>query len=98
MAKNRIDQVIAKFKEYLETQGLKVERIILYGSHLRSEAKEWSDIDLIVISSGFKRKDFRERLELLGVAAMHILEPIEAIGLTPEEWERGEFPFIEGDC
>jgi hypothetical protein len=44
-----------------------VEAIVLFGSHARGEAREWSDIDLAVISPDFEglsqweRQDFMAR-------------------------------------
>jgi hypothetical protein len=40
---------------------------------------------LIIISSDFEGKNIRERLELLGIASARIMEPVQALGLTPEE-------------
>ena len=58
---------------------------MLFGSHATGTAHEDSDIDLFVVSSDWAGYNQRERLEILGVAAGRILEPIEAIGVTPQE-------------
>ena len=50
-----------------------------------SSPGEDSDINLIVISENFKEMNLRERLEILGLAAGKIFEPIEALGYTEEE-------------
>ena len=42
-------------------------------------------MDLIVISLDWKPFSERERLEMLGVAAARILEPVQAAGFTPQE-------------
>jgi predicted nucleotidyltransferase len=65
--------------------GIQVTEIFLYGSHARGEATEGSDIDLIVVSPDFNKYCLRERLELLGVAAARIFEPVQAYGFTPGE-------------
>ena len=36
-----------------------------------------------------------ERLEILGVAAARVLEPIEAMGMTTQKWEEERFPFFK---
>lgn len=87
--------IIERFKGQLIAMGIHPERFILFGSQARGESAAASDIDLVVISKDFGAKDIRERLELLGVAAARILEPIEALGVTPEEWERGEWLFLK---
>jgi hypothetical protein len=58
---------------------------MLFGSHARGEAREGSDIDLIVVSADWSRYNMRERLELLGIVAARILESVQAQGFTPEE-------------
>jgi hypothetical protein len=60
-------------------------------------AREGSDIDLIVISKTWEKFSIRERLEILGVAAARILEPVQAQGFTPTEISRRKImPFWEG--
>jgi len=65
--------------------GIRSERILLFGSHALGAAREGSDIDLVVVSPDWSRYGDRERLEMLGVAAARILEPIQAKGVTPDE-------------
>jgi predicted nucleotidyltransferase len=77
--------IIKKFRRELEKAGIHPERILLYGSQRWNTAEEGSDIDLIVISSDWSQFNQRERLELLGIVAARLLEPIQAQGWTPQE-------------
>jgi predicted nucleotidyltransferase len=70
--------------------GVRVERAILFGSQALAKAKEESDIDLLIVSPDFERMNTRERLEVLGLAAARVWQPIEAIGCTPEELDKVE--------
>jgi len=85
--RSQIKRIIAFYIQTLHKLGIKVERVILYGSYVRGEQKRESDIDLVVISRDFEKMSLRERIELLGIAAARIKEPIEARGYTPEEIE-----------
>ena len=87
MVKTRqeIDKVINRYKDALSALGITAEQVILFGSYATGKAEEMSDIDLLIVSSDFGGKNVRERLELLGVGAVRIMEPIQAYGLTPEE-------------
>ena len=80
-----LKQIISRYKNELEKMGVKAEKILLYGSQATGTVHEGSDIDLFVISSDWKIYSQRERLEMLGVAAARILEPIQAQGFTPDE-------------
>ena len=90
MDKNTVLGILSRFRSVLETQGLAVNRLVLFGSYANDTYKEGSDIDVVVISEDFESKDYWERLDILSNAIYEIFEPIEAIAMTPEEWERGE--------
>lgn len=81
----QLKQIIARFTTELDKMGIRAERVLLYGSQANGTAREGSDIDLIIISPQFAHYSQRERLEMLGVAAARILEPIQAQGFTPQE-------------
>jgi predicted nucleotidyltransferase len=80
-----LKQIIKNYRTQLERQGIRAERVLLYGSQAAGTAREGSDIDLIVISADWKKYSHRQRLELLGIAAARILEPVQAQGFTPNE-------------
>jgi predicted nucleotidyltransferase len=95
VAAKAIAEIIQQFRKELVSLGLDPERVVLFGSRQSGDSSPSSDIDLVVISDGFKDKDIRERLELLGVAAARILEPIDALGVTPQEWDEGDGTFAK---
>lgn len=87
MAQTRpeIKKIVEKYRAQLARLGIRAVEIYLYGSYAKGTASEGSDIDLIVVSPDFSSLNFRERLEILGVAAARLLKPIQAVGYTPEE-------------
>jgi len=95
MDKETVYEIIRQFKEILETTGIKAEKIILYGSYADGTPHEGSDIDLVVISPDFEGRGLWERIKMISKAIRIIFEPIEAIPLTPEEWERGDSMMVE---
>lgn len=77
-------------KIFIEQYG-PVEKIILFGSHARGEADEFSDLDLIIIKQTKKR--FIERIISAPLLPVHA----DIFVYTPEEFERmkeNENPFI----
>ena len=87
--------IISRFRKAVEARGVAIDKIVLYGSHARGAAGEESDIDLIVISRDFERKNYWQRIELLSDAIYEVLEPIEAVAMTPDEWETGESLLVD---
>ena len=87
-----LEGIIARYREALETLGVRAEKIYLFGSYKEGNPREGSDIDLVVVSSDFRRFGYLERFKVLGVAAARILEPIEARGFTPQEIAEGDIP------
>ena len=83
----QVQEIIKQYKESLRECGVKVEHFILYGSFAQGNPREYSDIDLVVVSESFQKMDLRERLEVLGVGAAKIMKPIEARGYTSKEIE-----------
>jgi predicted nucleotidyltransferase len=89
-----LKQIVQRFCEQLEKMGIHPEKVMLYGSQATGTTREGSDIDLIVISSDWKKFNQRERLELLGIASARILEPVQAQGFTPAEISKNQImPF-----
>jgi predicted nucleotidyltransferase len=80
-----LKRIVKRYRAQLEKMGIRPTRILLYGSQANGTAREGSDIDLIVISGDWKKYNYRERLELLGIASARILEPVQAQGFTPSE-------------
>jgi len=76
---------IEAFCRELRQLRIRPERIALFGSWAAGRQCYGSDIDLIVISSDFRRKGLRRRLEILGIAAARALVPVQALGYTPQE-------------
>ncbi len=80
-----ITHLIKEYQQKLESSGVRVKKIIIYGSHASGKSGKDSDIDLVVISDDFKNMDLWERLCLLGRARIGIKRPMEILGFTEEE-------------
>ncbi len=93
----KIVEILKEFKSALEVMGVRVTRMILFGSYATGDKKESSDIDVAVISEDFKTMNLLERMETIGLALAkaRIMEPIEAIGYTQKEFNsKGKGTFV----
>jgi predicted nucleotidyltransferase len=90
MVKKRyeIEKIIVQYINRLRMLGIEVSQIILYGSYAKGRPKEYSDIDIAVVSPSFKKLDIFERQEVLSKAHHKFGEPIEPVGLTPEQLKK----------
>lgn len=86
---------IRRFRQCLEQRGIHAQRIVLFGSHATGTAHTHSDIDVVVISPDFQGLDLWERIQLLSPAVCQSNVRIEAVGLTPDEWESGRSRVVE---
>ncbi len=95
MDKKTVVDIVAEFARELQGSGIHPQRIILFGSQAAGTATEASDIDVVVISDGFSGKDYWERIDILTEAIYAVYAPLEAIAMTPDEWENSDSLIIE---
>lgn len=91
MAQNRASEVAQFFGDCLKEKGLKFERIILFGSHAKGVATEESDIDIVVVSEEFSRKNIFRRAKITREAEIRTIKkfmvPLDIITMSPEEYD-----------
>ena len=91
MDQETIKEVIVFLKQCLVKNGIQVDAIALFGSALHGDMNKESDIDLIIISSGFSNLDIFERARLTMKSETETLRkfkiPMDILNLSPEEYE-----------
>ena len=90
MDKAAVVDIVDRLRQGIEGRGIKVQRVILYGSYATGTGKGGSDIDVVVISDDFATKSYWERIDILTDAIYEIFAPVEAVAMTPDEWEQGD--------
>ena len=88
-------ETIARFQKAIESRGINISKLILYGSYARGDFREGSDIDLILISEDFKDRDYWSRIDILSEAIYDVFAPLEVVGFTPEEWDNQTSPLCD---
>lgn len=87
MDKRAVLEIIDKFKDVIESKGIRIGKLILFGSFATGTFKEGSDIDLLIVSDDFAGKNYWERIDILSDAIYSVFQPIEAVAMTREEFE-----------
>ena len=76
-----LNEAIEQFVALLE-KGLRIEVIILFGSHAKGNAREDSDIDLAVISPDFEGMPINKRQEIIADLSVHRPRDLSPIGYS----------------
>ena len=73
-----------------------LEQMYLFGSRARGAAKKWSDVDLLLVSKAFMKKNSLKRAPPLYMA-WDLEYPVDFICLTPKEFEvkKKEFGVVQ---
>jgi len=69
MVEKEIIEIIRKFRKAIEERGIRVKKIILYGSYATGKFNKDSDIDVAVVSPDFGKDRFEEGVMLFEIAS-----------------------------
>ena len=89
MDKKAVIEIVNRFHQEIEARGIKPLKVILYGSYADETNRKGSDIDIVVISEDFTGMGYWEQIDIMADVIFETFAPIEAVALTPEEWEQG---------
>lgn len=91
MVEERLNDTINFFVNELKNEGLRISKIILFGSHASGKATEESDIDLVVVSEDFEGKSIFEKVKLLNKADARTIKrfmiPLDVILMSQKDLE-----------
>lgn len=74
----------------LASRGIMVERAVVFGSRVKGQADEWSDIDLLVVSPRFDDLRDRSVVNTLWRVAARIDSRIEPIPCGSRQWREDD--------
>lgn len=83
-----LDEITKEVREFIaRIRDIKIDKAILFGSWVSGDWMEWSDVDLILVSSDFEGKFFTDRpVELYEYWKGE--RSVELFCYTPEEFEK----------
>jgi predicted nucleotidyltransferase len=86
MASEPVVESVTRYLQRLVAQGIPVEYGVLFGSAVRGEMNEWSDIDVLVVSPHFDTRRRREDINLLWRTAAWTDSRIEPVAVGSQEY------------
>lgn len=72
-----VKKIIFEYKKLLEKEDIEFNKIYLFGSYAKNCPRDWSDIDVAVVSKKFGKNSFEERLLIDRIAdkVSYVIEP-----------------------
>lgn len=78
-------------KSLFQERNIEVNKIVLFGSIVKGDIKKESDIDIIIVSKDFRRKDIFERVKLATGVGRELVKqikmPFDLMYYSDKEWE-----------
>ncbi len=84
---DEVEEVVRRYLEAVRAAGINATRAVLFCSHARGDAGEWSDIDIIVIAPVFDHRRDGELVTKLWTLRAYTDSRIEPIACGEREWE-----------
>jgi len=90
MVEESVVKSVRRYLEHLQVHGLPVRFGVVFGSRVTGHTNEWSDIDLLVISSYFDCKRTWRDIRLLWRIAADADSRIEPVPCGEKEWREDD--------
>ncbi len=91
MDSKKIDIAAGAIKESFEEKKVELNKIIIYGSSAYLSLKDCNDIDIIIISKSFRKKNYDERLLVFRNLNRDLVKktnkPVDILYYSDEEWK-----------
>lgn len=87
MVDPEVRDIILRFADAVAGKGVRVEKIVLYGSYASGEVHADSNLDIAVVSTDFGKDRFEEGKMLLQLA-WRIDPRIEPVPISSESYEK----------
>jgi len=88
--RQKIKSLVLQYIRNLESLGISIQKVIIFGSQAKGDFRKDSDIDIAIISKDFEKLGLWDRAKYLGRAARDIPYPIEALGFSPSQLRAAE--------
>jgi len=93
--------IIKDMHKALKQNGIKDNRIALFGSFLDGNTHEDSDIDMIIISNSFEGKNLFERIDMTAKAQIDVqrkyIAPMDVLLKTPQEYNHSKKAYFNSE-
>src|SRR3989337_3941806 len=85
IATDSIIEIVKRYIEELEKNGIEIREAIIFGSIVKGTAKEWSDIDVALVSPDFTGDRFEDSRKIVPLRR-NTDNRIEPLPFRPEDF------------
>lgn len=96
MLDESIITIVQKYLRNLKQHGFDVRFGVVFGSQVKGQADDWSDIDLLVVSPRFDQARNRKDVDLLWQLAARTDSRIEPLPCGEQQWNEADSSPIIG--
>ncbi|MCD6471787.1 nucleotidyltransferase domain-containing protein [Candidatus Aerophobetes bacterium] len=76
MVKREVVKAVKILEKLLRERGIKIYKIVVFGSYAKGKEKKESDLDIIVVSDNFEGKNIFEKVKLVSGIHRKLVEKI----------------------
>lgn len=91
---NTVRRYAREFVDFIESEGVRVNKAYLYGSYVRGTARPWSDIDICIVSSQFRGPSQALSYLWKRRRGVDVERGIEPVGYRPKDFQIIESPLV----
>jgi len=93
MSKTNVKKIVKKYADKLKAEKFPFSAVYVFGSQLTGKAREWSDIDVAVVTDAIKRNWDKNTLKLWKFRE-GIDDRIEPLSFTVKDFEDESNPIV----
>lgn len=91
--KKSVLEQVQNYVSHLREQGLSIQSVYIFGSHVGGKTHKWSDIDVCIISKDFSRRNDALTYLWRALRQRDVKAGIEPIGFHPDDFVE-EIPVV----
>lgn len=94
LTKKDVKKLAEDLKKTFKKNGVKVSKLILFGSYAKGTPHPWSDVDICVVSPQFGKKSYDDMMKVSKISKQ-VSYLIEAHPLNPRDLENNIHPLAQ---
>jgi len=100
MAEKLLLEIEATLRKLCAERSVPLEELRFFGSRTGVDARDDSDVDVVLISAAFAQKDIFTRTQMMKGVHRALVQrfdvPFDLVFCSPDEWQHSSSPLLQG--